>query len=192
MDRFALDRRALAWSCEIVAEVTPADLQNPTPCGNWTLSELLGHMTAHNRGFAAGLRGAPVGGEVWDSLELPDDFQTAYRAAADDLNDAFAAPELPETIDVFGYGDKLIPIVLGMHIIDFAVHGWDVARSIGSPRVPDDELADAAYQLMLGFPGKRPSKAFGLIVPVPDEAPISDQLMGHVGRDPQWKAPNPS
>ncbi len=186
MDRFALDRRALAWSCEVIAQVTPDQLDNPTPCGAWTLRELLGHMTAHNRGFAAGLRGTPVGGEVWDSLALDDDFQAAYVTSADELNAAFAADELPDEIDVHGYGMKRIPIVLGMHIIDFAVHGWDVARSAGLPLVPDDELSEAAYEIMLGFPGRRPNKAFGVIVPVPDDAPIADRLMGFVGRDPQW------
>jgi uncharacterized protein (TIGR03086 family) len=186
MDRIGLDRRVLAWSSEVIESVTPSDLGNPTPCGAWTLADLIGHMIAHNRGFAAGLRRTPVGAEVWDSLALPDDFHAAYAASAAELTSAFEAPGGPEEIEVFGFGMKKIPSVLGMHIIDFVVHGWDVARSIGSPVMPADDLSAAAYEIMLEFPGKRPNKAFGVIVPVPDDAPVGDRLMGFVGRDPQW------
>jgi uncharacterized protein (TIGR03086 family) len=192
MDRIELDRRALAWSLVVVDAVTPADLGDPTPCGPWTLGDLIGHMIAHNRGFAAGLRSAPVGAEVWDGLALPERFHDAYATSAAELTAAFESPERPEEIDVFGFGVKPMRSVLGMHIVDYVVHGWDVARSIGSPLEPDEDLAAAAFEIMGEFPGKRPNKAFGLVVPVPDDAPSIDRLVGLVGRNPQWTPTTPS
>ena len=58
----------------------------------------------------------------------------AYRSSAPGVIEAFAQPRLPEKIEVYGYGTLPMRTVLGMHIVDYVVHGWDVARAIGSPR----------------------------------------------------------
>ncbi len=185
LDRFALDRAALAWAGEIVAQVRPEHLDGRTPCGAWTLRELLGHMIAHNHGFTASAHDAPVGGEVWDLLDFDGEARAAYDSSAAALNAAFAGP-LPQKLEVYGYGAFPIATVLGMHIVDFVVHGWDVARAIGSDQSPEESLTEAAYQIMLQFPTGRPSKAFDVMLPVPDDAPVVDRLMAYVGRDPQW------
>ena len=66
MDVRELDRRAVRASVDMVAKVTIEDLGRPTPCAGWTLADLLAHMTAQHRGFAAAAEGAepiwPCGG----------------------------------------------------------------------------------------------------------------------------------
>src|SRR5215510_10184516 len=88
------DRRAVQRSVGLVDAVTERDLSRPTPCGDWTLAELLGHLTAQHRGFAAAARGqgedlaewaAPVGDPV-----------ALYRHHAQDVVVAFAAVEGPD------------------------------------------------------------------------------------------------
>jgi uncharacterized protein (TIGR03086 family) len=184
--RRALDRQALAWSAQVVASVRDADLDNATPCGDWTLRELLGHMIAHHHGFAAACAGVPVGGEVWDRLSYDGDLQDAYPRAAAAVSAAFDSPDLPEKIEVYGYGAVPAQTVLGMHIVDFVVHGWDVARAIGSNAAPDEQLTADAFAIMRRFPTDRPNQAFDVMVPVSEDAPVADQLMGYVGRDPAW------
>jgi len=191
MDLFALDERALEWSGDIIAHVRPDQLGAPTPCGDWTLRELLGHMIAHNRGFAAAANGTPVGGEVWDRLDIQGDFISEYAISAADVTAAFSG-ELPERVEVYGFGTFGVRSALRMHIVDFVVHGWDVARSIGLSRNPQDDLAAAAYEIMQGLPSRRPNKAFGLIIDVPETAPITDRLMAHLGRSPTWPTPLPT
>jgi uncharacterized protein (TIGR03086 family) len=189
VDRFEADRQALAWAGSVVAEVRPEHLDRPTPCPDWTLAQLLGHMVAHNHGFTAALRGAPVGAPVWDSVTLPPgEPAEVFDASAAGLTEAFAGA-FPERIEVYGYGAFGVDVVLGMHIVDFVAHGWDVARAIGSDRRPDDALAGTALEIMKGFPDRRPNKAFDVVVPVPDDAPEPDRLMGWLGRDPGWRAP---
>ncbi len=51
-----LDRRALETTVEIVAAVTAGQLQLPTPCAEWTLRQLLGHIIGQHYGFAAAAR----------------------------------------------------------------------------------------------------------------------------------------
>lgn len=187
--RRALDRQALDWSAQVVAEVRDADLDNATPCGDWTLRELLGHMIAHHHGFAAACAGKPVGGEVWDRVSYDGDLQEAYPRAVAEVGAAFDDPELLERVEVFGYGTLPAQTALAMHIVDFVVHGWDVARAIGYTGTPDEQLTADAYAIMQLFPKDRPSKAFGVMVPVGDNAPVIDQFVGYVGRDPNWGDP---
>jgi hypothetical protein len=35
----------------------------------------------------------------------------------------------------------------------------------------------------------RASGQFGPAVPVPDDAPVQDRLIGFIGRDPAWRPP---
>src|SRR5260370_18715664 len=90
-DIVRLDARAVRASVQIVSQARTADLARPTPCSDWTLGELLAHMTAQHNGFAAAaagdgadlapwLTGAPVGRPVGE-----------YAAAAERVTAAFAA-----------------------------------------------------------------------------------------------------
>ena len=184
--RRAIHRRALAWTGAQIAAITPADLDRPTPCTAWSLRDLVGHMTSHNRGFTLALSGTPEGAEIWDNLDPGSDAAKAYEATSGELTAAFAG-ETPQRIEVYGYGTFGIMTVIGMHIIDVVAHGWDVARALGLDRMPDDDLCEAAYEIMRGFPDERPNQAFDVVVPVPDDAPIGPRLMGWLGRDPGWQ-----
>ena len=60
-----LDRRALAVTVRIVGAVRGDQLDLPTPCADWTLRQLLGHMIGQHYGFAAAARGEPSDLSVW-------------------------------------------------------------------------------------------------------------------------------
>ena len=184
MNLRSLSRQALDAAAVPVAAVSTSDLSAPTPCGSWDLASLLGHMVAHNLGWAASALGTPVGAAVWDSVEYSDSF----AASAASVSDAFASCTL-DRLDVYGYGSISLNTALRMHIVDYVIHGWDVAASLGVPYAVDPALVSSAYEIMLGFPDMpRPNRAFGLKVPVPAAAPALDHLLGYVGRDPGWRA----
>jgi uncharacterized protein (TIGR03086 family) len=187
--RIDLDRRATAYSVEVVNQARESDLDRPTPCADWRLGQLLGHMIGHHQGWAASLTGAPVGAEVWDRTDFDGDMHETYRSAAAAVTAAFEQAELPEKIEVYGYGTIPIRTVLGMHIVDYVVHGWDVAAAIGSDTVPDQELTEAAFAIMKQFPTGRPSVAFDVMVPPAPDATTLEQLMAYVGRHPRWAPP---
>jgi hypothetical protein len=56
-DIVGLDARAVRASVQVVSQASAADLGRPTPCADWTLAELLAHMTAQHNGFAAAAAG---------------------------------------------------------------------------------------------------------------------------------------
>ena len=118
-----------------------ADLDRPTPCEGWNLADLLGHMTVQHRGFAAAARGFGADPDVWrvetSSTRCGPIPVGTYAEAAHDVLDAFAADgtaEAPFALPEFGEG-AVFPgaMAMGFHFVDYVVHGWDVAATLGVP-----------------------------------------------------------
>ena len=80
----------------------------------------------------------------------------AYRAAAADLLDAFNVDGVLEaTFALPEFGpDATVPgaMAIGFHFVDYVVHGWDVARSIGVPFALPTDVVRAVLPVALGVP----------------------------------------
>ena len=96
-------------------------------------------------------------------------------------------------LDVFGYGTFPATVALNMHSVDFLGHGWDVARALGVDDALDGELCTIALRIAARWPDTPatwgPTGPFRPRVPVPDDAPAYQRLMGYLGRSPNWTAP---
>ena len=192
-------RTAVAASVELVAGVSVADLRRPTPCADWDLGQLVTHMTVQHRGFAAAARGHGADLAVWNPATVADavsaDPGRAYGAAASDVLDAFAADGVLEAVfdmPEFGPG-ATVPgaMAIGFHFVDYVVHGWDVARSIGVPfELPADVLA-AVVPLALAVPDTEvrdsPESPFAHALPAVSGTDGLDTVLRHLGRDPDWR-----
>src|SRR3984957_10853129 len=86
-------RIAVLNSIAVVDSVRVADLDAPTPCAGWNLADLLAHMTAQHRGFAAAARGFGDDADVWraDAVAgaITADPGGTYADAARDVLAAF-------------------------------------------------------------------------------------------------------
>ncbi len=82
--------------------------------------------------------------------------------------------------------------VLGMALGEYIVHAWDLATATGQPYDAPVTAVRPAHEFLEGMvaPEYRgpDSGFFDAEVPVPDDASPLDQLLGFVGRDPQWQA----
>ncbi|WP_109525316.1 MULTISPECIES: TIGR03086 family metal-binding protein [Nocardia] len=192
-DLLAHHAAAVRTSIRIVDHVTPADLRKPTPCADWTLHGLLTHMIAQHRGFAAASRGI---GEVerWKTRPLGDDPAGDYRASAEDVLAAFAEPgvlerefPLPEFSPTHLFPGAQ---AVGFHFIDYVVHSWDVARTLGIPVDFDAAVLAAARPVAAAVPGgsirTAPGSAFGPAVPWHGTATL-DEIVAMLGRAPDWR-----
>ncbi|GAA3606111.1 TIGR03086 family metal-binding protein [Nonomuraea rosea] len=193
VDLRVLDRRALDLAGEVTAQVTAADLDRPTPCAAWNLGDLLRHMVSENRAFATAA-GIPAHRPNEDSGDLETDPLRAYHDSAAAATTAFAAPDIYDRqIEVGEFGAFPGRIAISMHFVDFLMHGWDIAASIGVPYRPDHELAESALAIAARWPDtsktRGPGAAFGTRVPVPGDAPDFERLLGLLGRTPSWDAP---
>ena len=198
LDLRTQDRAATGLCLTAVEMVKPNQLDLPTPCAGWNLGELVAHLVAENRGFAAIARGATwseqLGEEVRFGPEMwrpgpPDEITLARFAATTDAVEAAYADDavldLPMEMREFG----IFPgrVAVAMHFVDYLVHAWDVARSIGLPNPIPDDLAEVALQIGALFPAERPEGGpFAAVVPTDPDAPASEQLLGLTGRDPKW------
>ena len=81
-------------------------------------------------------------------------------------------------------------MAIGFHYVDYVVHGWDVARTLGqSYELPVDVVA-AAVPLALVVPDGDfrtiDNAPFGPAIPSTDPADDLDRILAHLGRSPQW------
>jgi len=192
----AFDAQAVRASVDLVDQVTARDLARPTPCADWTLHGLLRHMIAQHYGFAAASAG-DADLAHWTLRRLGPDPAAAYRAAAECVLGAFAAdgaldrefalPEISQNL--------MFPAAqaISFHLVDYVVHSWDVARTLGLDAGLDPALVEAALRVAQAVPGGaarlEPGAAFGPVVDWPDGAGGSglDRLVAQLGRAPGWQ-----
>jgi hypothetical protein len=79
---------------------------------------------------------------------------------------------------------------IGFHFIDYLVHGWDVARSLGLAYQPEADVLAAALPVAQAVPDGELRKQ-GLVpfapgLPVPAQAGLLDQIVAMLGRSPAW------
>ncbi|WP_285030911.1 TIGR03086 family metal-binding protein [Mycolicibacterium sp. lyk4-40-TYG-92] len=193
-DLLTAHRLAVLASVIVVNMVDHNDLTRPTPCAAWDVADLLAHMTVQHRGFAAAARGGGQDLAVWDPAGLRDTHDPVgeYASAAHDVLDAFAAAD-PESQFALPELGTTVPaeMAIGFHLIDYAVHGWDVAAGLGVPFTLPDDVVAVALPLALAVPDgdfrSTPNAPFGP-AHAGDSTTDFERLLRHLGRNPQWSA----
>jgi uncharacterized protein (TIGR03086 family) len=192
-DLIRADELAVRATSSLIAGVTTADLGRRTPCAQWDLGALLTHMTAQHNGFAAAAagRGADLG--AWQGEGDP---LRSYAGAAEQVIAAFAEPGvagrgfvLPE---VAGARPVRGVTAIGFHLVDYVVHGWDVARALGLPFSLPDEVLALALPVARAVPGGErrlsPGAAFAPAVDFDPADPLTE-ILGRLGRSVSWAPP---
>ena len=194
-----LHRIAVSQSIDVVDTVRKADLVRPTPCEGWDLLDLLAHMTVQHRGFAAAARGFGSDMDTWRVESVVDavraDPGRAYSEAAHDVLDAFAADgtaDAPFALPEFGEG-AVFPgeMAMGFHFVDYVVHGWDVAASLGVPYELPAEVVTAVLPLAIAVPDGDFRTVEGAPFAAAVEPAGTDdfgRILRHLGRRPDWAA----
>jgi uncharacterized protein (TIGR03086 family) len=192
VDYVALDAEAVRTSIELATTITDADLSKPTPCRAWTLYGLLAHMATQHYGFAAASRGEsdPT---IWKLLDLGDDPVKAYVESAEHVLDAFAQPGVAErTFPLAEFGpDAAFPgaQAVSFHFIDYIVHSWDVAKSLGKTVTFAPATLEAATTVAQIVPTgdvrRAPGTPFAADIPWSGDDPL-DRIVAYLGRNPNW------
>ncbi|MEY9907703.1 uncharacterized protein (TIGR03086 family) [Catenulispora sp. MAP12-49] len=192
-----LNARAVRDSMDVVRQVQVGDLGRPTPCEGWTLADLLGHMIVQHRGFAAAARGDGAEMKHWEFAPAGDDAVEQYLAASEEVLAAFAAvgEELDAVFDLpeFKIDPPRFPASrgIGFHFIDYVVHAWDVAVTLGVDYELRPELADEALRITLAVPNGDnrtiDAAAFVPALDIPEDASTLDHILLYLGRTPGWR-----
>ncbi|MFI1500312.1 TIGR03086 family metal-binding protein [Streptomyces platensis] len=192
-----LHAQAVRDSVTLVRRVTPGDLSRPTPCSAWALADLLAHMTAQHHGFAAAARGEGREPAHWAVRPLGTDPVGEYTAAAEKVLAAFATvagPDQAFALPEFSAARTFRATrAIGFHLIDYVVHSWDVARTLGLAYTPAPELLRAALPIARAVPDDdsrlAPGSAFRPGLAAGEDADTLEQILAALGRSPQWRGP---
>jgi uncharacterized protein (TIGR03086 family) len=183
---------------ELIRAVPDEALGNPTPC-DMPLGALLDHVETFSGAFAAAARrdfstfGGPA--PVPDAARLGPDWRDRIPRAVADLAEAWNEPGAWTGMTKAG-GFEMPGEVAGTIALDeVVIHGWDVARSSGQPYDVEPDLLAAVHGFVAPLAGPNPPIAregiFGAPVPVPDDAPLIDRVLGLTGRHPAWSPTTP-
>lgn len=172
-DSVVVLNRALDQLGDVLSAVHRDQLSRPTPCADWDVSQLIGHVVAAPGHFLEMLRG---GQPDWSAGPEPatDGWTAQFRSAADDLIHYWHQQ-----------GENADPGQVDWQTAEMAVHAWDLARATGQSTDLDPEVAQRGLAFMsAGLTPENRSPAFALEVSVPDDAPVYDRLAAWAGRKP--------
>jgi uncharacterized protein (TIGR03086 family) len=151
-------------------------LDRPTPCGEWTVSNLFEHTVTTLDRFASAL-GSPACDPVTGTpVERFDAAVARNLAAWGSVTDPEAAVTLP-------FGSFPAHLAVAMNQLDSLVHGWDLAAALGIPLPMPEDLAEVALQTAEIRCRREPrAPAWGPEVP-PRGDSTQEKLLALTGRD---------
>lgn len=184
-------QRAVTATRPIMASVRPQDMNKPTPCGPWTVRDLIIHMidapfftaVVMETGDWANHRARPTD-------PAAGGYMASYDAATARMIAAFRTESAMSKIITL----PVVGELPGAHFVilatcDALVHGWDLAKATGQPADHDAALATEVLEAMrplitTQMRGPGGTTLFGPEVTVPAQASPVARLAGFLGRQP--------
>ena len=186
---------AISYMLGVCAPIGTAEMTLPTPCPDWDLAMLLGHLCQSMADLETALRTGrldltePVGRAGGDPVE-------ALRDGAAQLLCAGYCYGGPDCFVAVGGLPVPAGLVACTGAVEIAVHGWDVSvargragrgragRSGGVPQTPipaalATQMLRLSPLLVAGREG-----LFAVPVEVPAQASPGDRLVSYLGRNP--------
>jgi uncharacterized protein (TIGR03086 family) len=181
---------AISYMLAVCAPIGAAEMTLPTPCPDWDVATLLGHLCQSMTDLETALRTGrldleePVGRAGGDSVE-------ALRDGAAQLLCAGYCYGGPECFVAVGGLPMPAGLVACTGAVEIAVHGWDVSAAraragcygessqIPIPAVLATRMLRLSPLLVAGREG-----LFAVPVEVPAHASPGDRLVSYLGRHP--------
>ncbi|MFD0277917.1 TIGR03086 family metal-binding protein [Kitasatospora sp. NPDC127111] len=175
---------ALAAFGERVRLVKPAQWDAPTPCADWSVRDLVNHLTAEQLWVPELLKGSTVSevGSRFDGDVLGSDPAAAWTVAAEAARTAFEVPGATELTVHLSFGDVSGQYYLDQLTADAVVHTWDLAEGIGRRARLPAGLVEFALGEYAGYGDLSGSGLFDPPLPVPDDASPQTRLLALTGR----------
>ncbi|WP_086560804.1 TIGR03086 family metal-binding protein [Streptomyces africanus] len=171
--------------------VTDEHLAGPTPCPQYAVRHLLGHLVGLTVAFRdAGRKDLGVTTDTSPGSALPHlgpGWREELPKVLAELAEVWRDPAAWTGMTRAG-GVDLPGEIAGLVATDeLVIHGWDLARATGQAYTPDPAALRVCHDFLAASVDD-PSRGeiFGPVVPVPPGAPLLDRAVGLSGRDPGW------
>ncbi|MGW1996043.1 TIGR03086 family metal-binding protein [Embleya sp. NPDC001921] len=180
--------RALDQAGKQVAAVGRDELGNRTPCADYDVRALLGHVVSVLHKLAR----VGTGGDVRDVPEVidgiaDDGWARAFSLARSEVERAWADDEGLDRMVELPWATLPGRDVLEAYTHEFTAHSWDLAHATRRLAELDPDLAEQALDAFSKFapPEARSEEGrFSPVVPVPADADVYTRLAAYLGRRP--------
>lgn len=170
----------------LVGDVRDDQLDGPTPCPDWTVADLLRHISGLTVEFTASAAKQPTPARA--GAGLTDDWRGRIQEDLGSLAEAWRNPTAYQGETHAG------PVTLpGLEtarvaLNEVTVHGWDLARATGHEYAADAPTVRLCSEHVSTFdaPADDDGGLFGPPVETAADAAPIDRLVGLTGRDPGW------
>lgn len=161
----------------VVANLTPDQLDRPTPCAAFDVRGVLEHMVGGATAFAAAYRGEdPAAPDLSDPL-------AAFGPALQDLGAAVHEDGALDRTVSAPFGDLPGDTFARFVVLDGLVHGWDMATATGQAyEPPADLVAEVDAFARATIDPLRDGDTFAAAVEPPVDATPMERLAAYTGR----------
>ena len=163
----------------VVGDISPDQLDRPSPCAEFTVRGVLEHMIGGATAFAAAYRG--------ETAAEPDlsDVLAGFGPALGNLGAAVSAPGALDKTVAAPFGEVPGETFARFIVLDGLVHGWDMATATGQAYDPPDELVAAvdAFARQALDPLRDGQTFAEAVEPATDASPL-ERLVAYTGRRP--------
>lgn len=183
MDDVTLLESVVAKDRALIENVRPDQHGDPTLCPDYDVKALLDHIAGWAQAFGAAAHGTTFDGDP--GAFTTDDPAGVFGAAGEEMVRGWREHGTDRAVP-FLNGDQPGAGLLAMTVMEYVTHGCDLALATGQD-VPfsDAELEATLARARTMLPADRyrgEGMPFGEVVPVPDDAPAVDRLLGYLGR----------
>jgi uncharacterized protein (TIGR03086 family) len=123
---------------QLAVGTTPEQLDRQTPCEEWKVRDLFGHLIVGATTFAALVRGDEPPGDVETG---PDAVMAAKaQAAVADIDGAFRTPGALDRVVATPFGEMPGDTFARLLAFDLLMHSWDLAMATGRPLAVSEDV----------------------------------------------------
>ncbi|MCZ7528924.1 MAG: TIGR03086 family metal-binding protein [Acidimicrobiia bacterium] len=180
--------QAFASTRSVLENVSPDQMNDPTPCQSWKVNELVNHIVGGAKWFGSVVES---GASDDDGSDLPDfaggDYLAAFDQGVKGSVAGFGKPDAADKMLTLPFGAMPGSAFYGLATTDTFVHRWDLAKATGQGTDLEPELAQmlldvSRENLEDSWRGPDPGAPFGPEQEAPDGASTADQLAAFLGR----------
>jgi uncharacterized protein (TIGR03086 family) len=168
---------------DLVDRIEPDQLDDPTPCSQFTVRDVLDHMLGLGGAFAYAFRGqeAPTIEPPPRDGRVP---AAEFRKTMDGLLKAVRSPGAMQRTVTSPMGDMPGETFARLVAFDGLTHGWDLARATGQEyRIADTVVADVDQFARAAITDSmRDGDTFKAATTAPDGATRLERLVAFSGR----------
>lgn len=165
---------------DVVAGISPDQLDNASPCKDFTVTGVLEHMIGGATAFAPAFRGT-----TGSTLSGEGDVVTRWSAAMTELLAAVESPGALDRTIASPFGEVSGDAFARYVAFDGLIHGWDLSTATGQAYAPPADLVEHVDGFARGLIADpmRDGDTFAAETPVGPDASVLQRLVAFSGRE---------